>query len=279
MAQTQPLRDVIRTQRHDIPKPDGQVWGLAQEAKQASKEERFWDIRAAKYDRLFWTKDRSYIEALVHVVTLKPHHIVLDVGTGTGTVAREIRKHVGHVIAVDVSDAMLSCGCWTGISAIKWDIGSSFFADDVFDRVYARMVFHHILDNLDRAVLRCFDLLKAGGRIVVAEGIPPNNTDRVVRWYSEMFRHKEERLIFTEQILRDCLKRNGFRSVRCKMHIMQNFSVKNWVVNSGLSQKKQETIFALHKDAPAEVKDAYKMRFSNDDCLLETRNAILVGVK
>ena len=253
--------------------------GTAVETPQNFDKERFWDIRAAHYDRLFWTKDVAYINEIIRMGRLRREHIVLDVGTGTGTVAREIRKHVEHVVAIDMSDSMLSRGEWNGISAIKWDIGNSFFAKGIFDRVFARMVFHHILDNLDRAVLRCYDLLKPGGRIVVAEGIPPAESPTVVEWFTEMFRHKEDRLTFTAGSLRRKLMRNGFRDVRVRVHVMQNFSVRNWLANSGLPPEKQEIIFALHRDAPAEVRSLYKMRFDSDDCFLATHNAIVVGVK
>jgi ubiquinone/menaquinone biosynthesis C-methylase UbiE len=262
------------TAREDIHIGNG-----ATENEPAVDPERFWDIRAANYDRLFWTKDASYLDEIIRMGALKPGHKVLDVGTGTGTVAKEIRKYVNHVVAVDISDAMLSHGNWTGISALKWDIGNSFFAEGVFDRVFARMVFHHIIDNLDRALLRCYDLLNATGRIVVAEGIPPSENPAVVDWFTEMFRHKEDRLTFTETGLRQSLLRNGFRDVRTRIHVMHNFSVRNWLVNSGLPQEKQELIVAMHRDAPPEVKRAYRMRLVEDDCLLTTKNAILVGIK
>lgn len=48
------------------------------------KEEKFWHIRSAKYDKLFWTKDDSYIEAIIKAGDFKKSDLVLDVGTGTG---------------------------------------------------------------------------------------------------------------------------------------------------------------------------------------------------
>jgi len=55
--------------------------------------------------------------------------------------------------------------------------------------------------------------------------------------------------------------------------------VRNWLVNSGLPQEKQDLIVAMHRDAPAEVKRAYRMQLVEGDCLLTTKNAILVGIK
>jgi ubiquinone/menaquinone biosynthesis C-methylase UbiE len=84
--------------------------------------EEFWNIRAAKYDKLYWTKDQSYIDAIIELGELEPHHLALDVGTGTGTIARAIRPHVKHVVAVDPSSAMLAQGKWEDVSIIKWNI-------------------------------------------------------------------------------------------------------------------------------------------------------------
>lgn len=239
----------------------------------------FWKIRAANYDKLYWTKDDGYIEEIVRSANLEKDHVVLDVGTGTGVIARAVRGHVRHVIAVDISNAMLSEGEWSGISIIQWDVGESLFADGIFDRVFARMVFHHILDNLDRAVLRSYDLLKWGGKIVVAEGVPPTDDPEVVEWFTEMFRWKEARRTFLPGTLVRALERNGFQNVVFRDYFMQDFSVANWLRHSGLEKSIYERIMRIHKEASPKVKDAYQMRETGDDYILRTRNVIAVGTK
>ena len=134
------------------------------------EKESFWHIRADHYDKLFWTKDVSFIEALISAGDFEKEDLVLDVGTGTGTIARALQPHVAHVVALDNSSAMLDKGKWEGFSAIKWDIADRLFKDGMFNKVVARMVFHHIFDNLDMVFVRCFDLLKNSGKLVVAEG-------------------------------------------------------------------------------------------------------------
>jgi len=243
------------------------------------ENDAFWQIRSANYDKLFWAHDRDYLSAIVQVAGLEKHHLVLDVGTGTGAVANEIKGLVDHVVAIDLSASMLEKGNWTGVSALRWDIGELLFADAIFHRVFARMVFHHILDNLDRAVLRCYDLLKDGGKIIVAEGVPPVDKPGVVQWYTEMFRFKEERRTFTPASLGHYLTKNGFKNVLAHIHYTDSFSIANWLTNSGLDDVVQRKIMDLHRHAPAEVKDAYEMRISDDDCLVRTKNVILVGEK
>jgi len=122
--------------------------------------------------------------------SFKKDDIVLDVRSGTGVVARAIKPFVKHVVAVDISDAMLSKGQWEGISIVKWDIFDLLFVNNLFNKIIARMVFHHIFDELDRVIIRCYDMLKKGGELIVAEGTPPTDDD-VVEWYTEMFKLKE----------------------------------------------------------------------------------------
>lgn len=239
----------------------------------------FWNIRADRYDRLYWTKDESYIDSIVRASRFRRNDIVLDVGTGTGIMARAIKPHVRHVVGLDVSSSMLGRGRWEDFSVVKWDISDLLFANNIFDKVVARMVFHHILDNLDRVLLRCYDLLKEDGTLVVAEGIPPSDDKEVVDWYTHMFSFKEKRRTFTCRDLEGYLLRNGFVSVESRMHIMRDFSIRNWLVNSGVPREIQKKIMGMHLDASPVIKKHYNMRITRGDCLIEAKNVIVVGKK
>lgn len=241
--------------------------------------ELFWKIRSAHYDKLFWTKDETYLEEIVKLSEIKNHHLVLDVGTGTGAIANRIKKLAKHVVAVDSSDSMLDKGNWGGVSIVKWDIGEALFKDNTYNRVIARMVFHHILDNLDRAILRCYDLLKTNGKIIIAEGVPPLDDEDVVSWYTEMFKLKEKRRTFIPGQLIHYLRKNGFKNVSANEHYIEKFSIGNWLQNSGLDADIQNEIFNMHKHAPSRVKDAYQMEITGEDCLIKARNIIVVGEK
>lgn len=241
--------------------------------------ETFWNIRSERYDKLYWSKDGSYLDCIVKASNFKKSDIVLDVGTGTGIIANAIMPHVKHVVGLDISDSMLSKGKWVGFSLIKWDISDLIFVNNIFDKVTARMVFHHVLDNLDKAIIRCYDLLKNNGSLIVAEGVPPSEEKDVVDWYSHMFSFKEKRLTLTETQLKDHLKRNDFKEIYSVRHIMEGFSVKNWLINSGLDKKRQIKILKLHREASSKIKELYNMKILKDDCLIDTQNVIVVGKK
>jgi SAM-dependent methyltransferase len=247
--------------------------------KKESGNKHFWDIRSANYDKLFWVKDKGYLDLILECAELDKKHLVLDVGTGTGTVAMAIEPHVNHVVAIDISNSMLEKGNWPGFSVIKWDIGNALFAQGLFDRVVARMVFHHILDDLDRAIIRCYDSLKDDGKIVVAEGIPPSEDQDIIDWYTEMFKLKEKRRTFSISTLEHFLAKNGFKDIQTKVHIMENFSVDNWLINSGLPKKQREKIYKMHVEANQKIKDAYRMRFINGECIIQTMNLVVTGQK
>lgn len=239
----------------------------------------FWNIRSEKYDKLYWTRDSSYIDAILRAGNFGKSEIVLDVGSGTGIMARSIGPFVNHIIALDNSEAMLEKGKWDGFSFIKWDISERLFRDAVFDKVIARMVFHHIFDELHKVFVRCFDLLKDGGMLIVAEGIPPSDDVEIVEWYKDMFKYKEDRRVFSESELVRYFNETGYKNIRCHTHIMKDFDVINWLQNSGISKKNTDIILNMHYNASEKIKAAYNMRISESDCLIDTKNIIVTGNK
>lgn len=243
------------------------------------KNDKFWSERSVNYDKLFWTKDEGYLDAILDIGDFKSDDLVLDVGVGTGVVAKKLNPYVKHVIGIDISDSMLSKGEWDGVSTIKWNICDALFSNNLFDKIVARMVFHHILDNLDIAIMRCYDLLKKGGKIIVAEGVPPSDELYVIEWYTNMFKLKEERLTFTRAELLNRLKKVGFKNIKTREYITKNFSIKNWLINSGLEQKRQDMIMKVHLSTDKRIQKVYNMQYVNGDCLVDTKNIILVGEK
>ncbi len=241
--------------------------------------ENFWKIRATNYDKLNWVRDEEYINEIVRLADMRATHLALDVGTGSGTIAKAIRPSVRHVVAMDISEAMMKHGDWDGISTLKWDIVEPIFADNIFDRVFARMVFHHILDNLDLAIVRCHDLLRDGGKIIDAEGVPPTDEPYIIDWYTEMFKLKEERRTFTPSMLAHFLEKNGFKNVAYYTYYMDNFSIGNWLKNSGLEKSLRDKITHMHLEADPKIKEAYHMRVKDGDCIVRTKNIIVVGEK
>ena len=239
----------------------------------------FWNIRSDHYDKLFWTRDRKYLELIKRVAKLDKRHLLLDVGTGTGTVAKYLQSSVKHVIGLDISSDMLAKGIWSDISVVKWDIGENLFADNIFDKIVVRMVLHHVTSRPHKVFERCHAMLRPGGHLIVAEGTPPSDESEVIAWYKKMFVLKEKRLTFSESELLGYFEKSGFGNIKKYIYMNARFSISNWLENSGLNKDKQKKIFEMHVAAPRAVKLAYNMKNKNGDCIITTKNVIIVGAK
>lgn len=105
-------------------------------------------------------------------VTLDPTLRVMDFGAGTGLICGRLAPKVGHVVAVDISEAMLEK------LAAKPELASNVSIhcrdilhdplDDKVDLIVSAMAMHHVEDT--EALLRSWSThLVPGGRIAVAD--------------------------------------------------------------------------------------------------------------
>lgn len=243
-----------------------------------NKEEAFWKKRSEKYNNLDWVKEPTYLEAFINSANFNKKDIVLDVGTGTGVISHSVAPLVDTVIGIDISQDMLEHSNWKENKYfIKRDIRNPIFCDEVFDKVTARMVFHHIIEDTQKAMDICYKVLKKGGKIILSEGIPPSPD--VKNEYVEIFKLKEERLTFLEKDLTDLMKKSGFSKIKVITHTMRNFSVKNWLENSSLPKETQDKIFKMHLNGSKKFKEDYNLKIIKDDCLIDCKNLIVIGVK
>ena len=163
--------------------------------KEEVKEIQFWSERSEKYAGLEWAKRGGYLHTFIETGGFEEGDRVLDVGTGTGIVGKAICPFAKEVIGADLCPKMLeqaAKGAPLNMKFVQADLHSLPFDDGSFDKVTARMVFHHVLEKTHEAMRECRRVLKKGGRMVFSEGVPP--TRHVVDFYTEMFRLKEERI-------------------------------------------------------------------------------------
>ena len=241
-------------------------------------DSKFWKVRAEHYNELNWVTHQSYLDSFVRTGKFKKTDVVLDVGTGTGVIARTISPLVAQVLGLDVSQDMLEQINWRGnMYFLNRDIRDPFFAEGVFDKVTARMVFHHIIKRTQEAMNECHRVLKKGGEMIFSEGVPPSPV--VKDDYVKIFKLKEKRLTFMEDDLISLMEKAGFKDVRTKIVWLKRMSVRNWLNKSGLPKSTQEEIYKMHSHARDEFKSAYNMLMADGDCLIDMKMAILVGRK
>ncbi len=111
-------------------------------------------------------------EALTRHVALAPPLEVMDFGAGTGLIAGKLAAHVGRIIAVDVSPAMLEQLAAKPELAGKVEIVCRDLLVEPLGRrvdlIVSAMAMHHVEDTA--ALLRSlFEHLEPGGRVALAD--------------------------------------------------------------------------------------------------------------
>jgi ubiquinone/menaquinone biosynthesis C-methylase UbiE len=241
---------------------------------------KFWAERAKHYNELKWVQDDEYLDKIVDICNPQSTDLVLDVGTGSGKVAKSLKHHVKHVIGLDISEEMMQYEDWEGMSKICCDILNPLLANNKFNLIVARMVFHHVAD-VAKGIKNCYNLLKSSGRFVIAESVPPSDEPIVQSWWTEVRRFKEERHVFSLDILQKFLIESGFNNIQFEYYYQSSdkSSTKEWLEKSKLSKPLQKTIYDLHINAPQEVKQAHQMIITNNDIFCQHRHLIIKGIK
>lgn len=119
-------------------------------------------------------RDREQLE----LIGLRPGMSVLDVGGGTGAVARTMAEMVGPVGQVTVMDrsverlrygeAAAKRACLSNISFNCHDITSTPFVKDHFDLVWSRFTFEYLSDPA-AALANLVQYVRIGGKVVVGD--------------------------------------------------------------------------------------------------------------
>lgn len=118
------------------------------------------------YERVIRPPDA---ERLHHLLDLGDDDCLLDVGGGTGRVAKFLGSSICPVCVLDVSYGMLQqTDGRRGLVPVQGAVERMPFADGAFSRILAVDSFHHFADQVEAAgeMLR---VLAPGGRLVVEE--------------------------------------------------------------------------------------------------------------
>lgn len=240
----------------------------------------FWAMRAKNYNNLEWASKGDYLHTFLNAGRFHEDDTVLDIGTGTGIVAHTVSPFVKRIVGVDISEEMLKRAhnpAFKNIEFKRMDAHRLTFGSETFDKLTARMVFHHITTHTREAMRECHRVLKKGGRMVFSEGVPP--TPHVVPFYTEMFKLKEDRITFMEEDLVALMEHGGFREIHKQIFWARRSSIRNWLGNSGIPKKNQDLIYQMHVDLDPQGKKDYNMVLENGDCLIDMKFVILTAEK
>ena len=113
------------------------------------------------------TDGESPVQAVIDAVLERAPRTVLDIGCGDGGLAAELAVSVPGVVAVDLSETMVSLARARGVDARVADIQDLPFPASSFDCVVAAWMLYHAA-GLDRAIAETARVLTPTGRLVAA---------------------------------------------------------------------------------------------------------------
>ena len=134
------------------------------------EHKNFWDKNAGRYDR-FMRKDRAAYDEMYELIRpVVRHKTVLELATGTGSIAKHIVTAAAHIEATDASAEM--------IAEAKRDNRSAklhFSVQDMFCLPYANQSFNvvivsnalHIVPQPEKALQEIKRVLKDDGVLIV----------------------------------------------------------------------------------------------------------------
>ncbi len=123
-------------------------------------------------------QDVRWRREVIQRARLAPGHRLLDIGAGTGDLAREALRQqpAARVVAADFTLPMMRVGRQrAGHAALTWLAADALrlpFADGTFDAVVSGFLLRNVADVL-QALREQHRVLRPGGRVVILETTPP----------------------------------------------------------------------------------------------------------
>ena len=143
------------------------------------KSENFWNRNAKRYDR-FMRKDRAAYEKLYELIrAVVKARTVLELGAGTGLIAKNIVRAASHIEVTDASEEMIAEAKRNNRSAkLHFSVRDMFclpYADKSFDVVIVSNALH-IVPQPEKALAEIRRVLKDDGVLIAPTFTHGNST-------------------------------------------------------------------------------------------------------
>lgn len=136
---------------------------------------------------------------------LRPGWRCLEIGAGSGSVARWLAREVGpggSVLATDIDTRWTDAGRLANLEVASHDITADPLPDEAFDLIHQRLVLHH-LPARDAVVERLVKALRPGGWLV------SEDFDSILQHCLDPVNDDERTFVRVGQALYEALRRRG----------------------------------------------------------------------
>lgn len=169
----------------------------------------FFDLIAPLYAKVHLSDEKTF-KTISELGNLEKTDKVLDLGGGTGRVAKFFADKVQEIVVVDDSKGMiLHCQKHPGLKCLLGSAESIPFNDNYFDKVIIIDAFHHF-PNQEKAIKEIRRVLKKNGQAIIEEV----NFGKLGNWLlekAEMIVGAKSK-IFSLQSLTELFSKNQFKT-------------------------------------------------------------------
>jgi ubiquinone/menaquinone biosynthesis C-methylase UbiE len=199
---------------------------------------RQFSKRAPSYSKGIFS-DPRHLRTIVGLSGVKGTDSVLDIATGGGFLALEFARHAREVQGVDITPEMLERAellkAGSGLQNLRFrtaDVENLPFPESSFDIVSCRFAFHHFPDPR-RAVSEMARVVKEGGRVVMVDGIAPEDgAKRELMNEIERLRDPSHVKIYALSEMKGFLKGAGLTLLKVK-HWPLEQDLEDWIARAG----------------------------------------------
>ena len=160
---------------------------------------------------MFFTKKKSFKNVL-GLGQFLVSDAVLDVGGGSGKVAKYFVGKVARIVVADPSEEAIGACRRKGLEAVVAPAQNLPFEDNVFDKAILVNDLHH-MENLEGAAEEVFRVLKSGGLLVVQEPAPNNaivTRPTLLRWLMLDLKDSSCHIVHDSPFMKNLFDQAGF---------------------------------------------------------------------
>ena len=235
----------------------------------------------AKKSSQFIAEVFGKIQILVHPTE---NDIVLDVASGTGSLAVEFAKICRQVTGIDITPAMIeqakNLQKLSNLENIKWDMGDitkTFpYPSNSFSIVITKFSFHHLLNPLS-VLIEMNRVCTIGGKIVVVDPTPP--PDKSIQYNQlEQLRDPSHVKALTVSEFEDLFLRVGIPILKREFYRMK-IELEDQLQTSFPDPSNIDKIRRLFIEDTKNNTLGLESRFEGNDIYFSYPNSIFVGQK
>jgi ubiquinone/menaquinone biosynthesis C-methylase UbiE len=223
--------------------PDADLVRLAAvRESRAAEAAAYFKANAAEWERIraLHAPERDVEAAILNHLAAQPIENLLDAGTGTGRMLELLSPHAKRCVGIDVSPEMLAIArdrlMRTGLNQCQVRLGDTYRlpfqpggALSGFDAVLFHQVLHY-LDDPGAAVVEAARVMRAGGRLLIADFAP-----HALEFLRTDFAHR--RLGFSDREVQGWFQAAGLKQIASEAiapqkGLKEKLTVKIWLAQA-----------------------------------------------